>query len=109
MTEHHENQDLKEANYVGKVYVQMGVDYITSKKFDQECSSKIASAEIQNETSKNKNTPINRLYLYTFKQLSLPLKFIIFLGSLRFNLKFYITSCNRKGGFTVKFGNNGEH
>ena len=37
---------FKEANYFGKGYVQMVVDYIISKKFDQECSSKIASAEI---------------------------------------------------------------
>ena len=53
LTEHHESQDLIEENYFDKGYVQMGVDYITSKKFDQDCSSKIASAEIQKETSKN--------------------------------------------------------
>ena len=53
LTEHHESQNLIEENYFDKGYVQMGVDYITSKKFDQECSSKIASAEIQKETSKN--------------------------------------------------------
>jgi hypothetical protein len=46
LTEHHESQDLIEENYFDKGYVQMGVDYITSKKFDHECSSKIASAEI---------------------------------------------------------------